>query len=964
VLSPHVSANGSWSSETIQPTRLPGREFDWRDSSGRIATLDYARFYKADLHMQTPVDGVHWLGQAMPDRPTPADRMAAAEAYVRRCYETGVEIIAITEHNFGRSVAESLIPEIEAAAQRLSAEYGYELAVFPGFEVTAPIGRGAHMICIFERGTALGTVDAKLTELGLPPNRRFGDNRAPLPVRTADATFERILHVIQDDDSVPGICFGAHPNNSGVLDRANIEQWWSQEVIRNDHFLCMELPHSRDDYVNGPQTLTRSIVLNSDERYRRRHAIATICNSDAKQLTSTTERPTNFIGFRHSWLKMSDVTVEGLRQAFIDHESRIRFGDARPEDAFTYPRILSMSVRRAAFLGDQDLSFAPNMTALIGGGGTGKSTLIEYLRLVLGQADAIEGAESRSNFEKLRKTIRDDTLVEVRVERDGATWTLRNESNRAGTVVEGEAVPDFPKFFPVRFFSQREIYAIAESREARAQLLDNLVSDRLEELRRTEDDIIARLRQLNLRVSNRPTIEKRLRELQTEELDVRKRLESLNALAEPLAQWRSTLETQRELAELQQAAAELAAALREAAGVTRIDAIEPVSEEDVITRFRARALDAERALQRAVRDATETFEQALAAAEAEEVAAWRLEYERREREYEELRATLEEQGTDPGQYLEYEELARERQTEIADTEQTLADLDAAAIDRRDALAELRQAWRLQQEVRQEKAAFLEQAVPRTSADTPFVTVAVEPFGDDEAFKASMEPYARDRRRITDEDWRGLLDAVVGATQDGESPATLFAGWIDQLRNSVRPDGYPWDVADRRSEVLVEWCTPASCADIELIRVPDKLVVRLYRDDGSVAGDLETGLSVGQKSTAILTLLLVDDDAPAVIDQPEDELDNEFTYRQLVPLLRAVKERRQVILSTHDPNLPVNGDAELIYALQARDGRGVRMEVDGVDAVGALDRLPVRKAVEEVMEGSEEAFRRRYEKYGF
>jgi hypothetical protein len=227
----------------------------------------------------------------------------------------------------------------------------------------------------------------------------------------------------------------------------------------------------------------------------------------------------------------------------------------------------------------------------------------------------------------------------------------------------------------------------------------------------------------------------------------------------------------------------------------------------------------------------------------------------------------------------------------------------------------------------------------------------------------MEPYVRDRRRIADDDWRTLLDAAVREAPDGSSPAALFADWISQLRAGVRPNGYPWELADRRSEVLIEWCSPDACADIELIRVPDKLVVSLYRDDGSIAGDLESGLSVGQKSTAILTLLLVDDNAPAVIDQPEDELDSEFTYRQLVPLLRAVKENRQVILSTHDPNLPVNGDAELIYALQARGGRGMRMEVGGVEAVGALDRPAVCQAVEEVMEGSEEAFRRRYEKYG-
>jgi hypothetical protein len=59
--------------------------------------------------------------------------------------------------------------------------------------------------------------------------------------------------------------------------------------------------------------------MNSDERYGRRHPIASICNSDGKQLTPSATDATNFIGFRHTWLKMSAITIEGLRQACIDH---------------------------------------------------------------------------------------------------------------------------------------------------------------------------------------------------------------------------------------------------------------------------------------------------------------------------------------------------------------------------------------------------------------------------------------------------------------------------------------------------------------------------------------------------------------------------------------------------------------------------------------------------------------------
>ena len=106
------------------------------------------------------------------------------------------------------------------------------------------------------------------------------------------------------------------------------------------------------------------------------------------------------------------------------------------------------------------------------------------------------------------------------------------------------------------------------------------------------------------------------------------------------------------------------------------------------------------------------------------------------------------------------------------------------------------------------------------------------------------------------------------------------------------------------------------------------------------------------------MVLADGTGPVVIDQPEEELDSDFIYHQLVPMLRAVKERRQVIVVTHNPNLPVNGDAELVYALESSQGRGV------VRAEGGLDRSAVNDAVLDIMEGSREAFRRRQEKYHF
>jgi predicted ATPase len=104
--------------------------------------------------------------------------------------------------------------------------------------------------------------------------------------------------------------------------------------------------------------------------------------------------------------------------------------------------------------------------------------------------------------------------------------------------------------------------------------------------------------------------------------------------------------------------------------------------------------------------------------------------------------------------------------------------------------------------------------------------------------------------------------------------------------------------------------------------------------------------------------------PIVIDQPEDDLDNEFVFEQLVLMLRSSKEKRQIIVVTHNANLLVNGDAELIVPLKVRDSRDTQKVIDQELTVGALDRLQVQRAVELILEGSSEAFRRRREKYGF
>src|SRR5205823_6148783 len=95
----------------------------------------------------------------------------------------------------------------------------------------------------------------------------------------------------------------------------------------------------------------------------------------------------------------------------------------------------------------------------------------------------------------------------------------------------------------------------------------------------------------------------------------------------------------------------------------------------------------------------------------------------------------------------------------------------------------------------------------------------------------------------------------------------------------------------------------------------KLELNLGEGGASDWRELEQ-LSKGQKATAVLLLLLLESDAPLIVDQPEDDLDNRFIMDGVVPKIREEKRRRQFIFSSHNANIPVLGDAELILGLTA------------------------------------------------
>jgi len=259
--------------------------------------------------------------------------------------------------------------------------------------------------------------------------------------------------------------------------------------------------------------------------------------------------------------------------------------------------------------------------------------------------------------------------------------------------------------------------------------------------------------------------------------------------------------------------------------------------------------------------------------------------------------------------------------------------------------------------------------------SPVIELSVEYAADKKTFLSQWNTLYTNRRTRLGKNWEecGKIFFVyfkqhqMPISEEEQSPGIVLSFWSmleDWFSTNEIPESINVDIVELRLEfedIKLELLGESrkNWQAAKMLRIPDLVDMVLYRPDGSHAGKIsDNSLSDGQRNTAALAMLLAEGKGPLVFDQPEDELDSNFIYRELVPMLRRLKNERQIILATHNANLPVNGDAELVYALQTLNGHGKKY------AEGGLDQSSVTEAVLEIMEGSKDAFTKRREKYHF
>ncbi|MBI4493241.1 MAG: AAA family ATPase [Chloroflexi bacterium] len=896
------------------------------DPLARVSTLPRgAIFHRCALQVNP-----HHYPATFRGQPGSGDPNAHARAVVEKAIEIGVSVLAITDHN-----------DVSGVRAFRSAAVGRGIHVFPGFELSS--SEGVHILCIYPQDTGDDKLGRFLGEFGITKMGPSSD--------LAKKSFVEILRCVRVQG---GVAIAAHvTGNNGLLrvltGQACIQAWQSEDL------LALQIPGPVDDL---PQK-EREIVENRNADYRRarvvedRLAIAVVNAKDIVQPEDLDDRSAT------CWIKMSEVSIEGLRQAFLDPGSRIRLN---PKEGKLEPEAHAELVALAwegGFLDGAAVHFNPNLNVLVGGRGTGKSTVVESIRSVLG-LDAV-GDEARKAHEGIvRHVLKSGTKIsllvrahrpavrEYRIERTIPNPPLvRDGQGEVSNLAPQDVLPG------VEVYGQHEISELTRSREKLTRLLDRFVERDesltqrkaalrrdLEKSRRSLLDARAELRQIEERLAALPGLEETLERFREAGLEERLREQSLlvreervlASIPERLAPFRECLER-----------------LKQEIPIDRVflsaRALEDLPGREILSRADEVFAQLDRDLERVAKD----LEQAMLRAD-QGVAGVRAEWDTRKNSvqaaYEQILRELQKSRVDGEEFIrlrrQIEELRplRERQSLVGRLEKEHADR------RRALLAE----W---EDLKAEEFRRLDRAAKKINKKLrDKVQVEVASAGDREPLFRTLRDEVRGR----------LSEAIesLARVQDLSLPK-----FVEACRAGAEALNKACGITPAQAERLAR-AEPEVLMRVEELDLPPTTAIRL---NTAPAGEPATwqaleDLSTGQKATAVLLLLLLESDAPLIVDQPEDDLDNRFITEGIVPRMREEKQRRQFVFSTHNANIPVLGDAELIVGLSA-SGEAERGHARmAPEHMGSIDSRPVRELVEEILEGGKEAFELRRRKYGF
>jgi type III restriction enzyme len=732
-----------------------------------------------------------------------------------------------------------------------------------------------------------------------------------------------------------------------------------------------------DGTVNSLKAGPVSILAGKDKAWGNKR-IACIQTSDNRREDHAD------LGKHSSWIKWAKPTAEALRQACLAQESRISHDEPKLPSVI----ISSISVSNSQFLGPIDLAFNPQYNALIGGRGTGKSTILEYLRWALCDQPPATDDPDAPNYQSRRSRLIDNILkplgatVDVTFTVNDVVHVVRRDSKDGSLLIkvgQDEMRPcneaEVRALLPVQAYSQKQLSDVSVRTDELARFitapirmelaqLDRRISEKAERIRQTYAN--RRRQQTLTHEVTRRTLE--ARSLQEQADAIRNSLSGLSeadrallnqgkshdSAEEAVDGWRNDL---RSVADrLSDLSAEIAANLEQATPPPEApegDLLKAAHGE--YTKLMTQAKEGIDTLLAHLHSSDESAPGTPWAEWQQKLQTFREAYEAAVK-----RSSAHRERTEQLQTIEGRLSAFQKETTRIQDE--LKSLKAAA----DIYAAERQGW---YELKANRDGLFDaQCQKLTESAVGAIRAHVRRYADASEFIERLrEALAGSNVR------RERVEALGEAITTAENPKEQWSRILDDLEAlaAFDPDN---EGSERRPETPALLAASLTAGDL------DRIARKLSTDDWLALSLIDIrsepvfeyraresdyipfrNTSAGQQATALLKTLLNQPGPPLLIDQPEEDLDN-TVMQEIVEQLWSAKQKRQIIFVSHNANLVVNGDAELVAWCDYRkagDQSGGKIAGEG-----AIDVPEVREAIKRIMEGGEAAFNLRREKYGF
>ena len=840
-------------------------------------------------------------------------------AIIETCLEIGIEVIAVTDHY-----------RVNHSARLVRAARNANLHAFSGFEAVTK--DGVHFLCLFDPDKD-EVLERFIGECGIH------DTDQPSPTGSKDS-----IELLEAAKNWGAVCIAAHVASDGGLLR-KLSGQSRVNVWTHPDLLACALPGP----VSGAPDGIRSILQNKDAQHKRDCSPAILNASDVSDPEDLKKDAAS------SFIKMSTVSVEAFRQAFLDPDSRIRLhSDLKPEP---HAEFLAMTWE-GGFLRDTAVHFNENLNVLVGGRGTGKSTMIESIRYALG-LDPLGEEAQKAHEGVIRHVLQSGTKVSLLVRSHKPSercYTIersvpnppvvKDESGEVLTLLPRDVMPG------VEVFGQHEISELTKSPEKLTLLLERFVdwdptlSGRKSQLRLELErsrsrivDVRRELQRLDERLAALPGLEETQKRFQQAGLEERLKEKSLLVREERLF-----VNLDERLDQYRTLHNELTEGLPVDTAFVSSKALETLPNADILTEIE----EILGTLNGTLTTIGEQFGKALAEADhtiAVTKSRWNERKAAIEETYEKLLRELQQSKIDGAEFIQLREQIEELRPLNDKMGRLRRDLEAHEAQRRNLLAE----WEDIKAAEYRQVGTAAKQVSRKLRDRVQVRVTMA---------GNRDPLEQLLREVG-----GNLAAALERLR-GHNQLSLpeLAQRCREGKEALRKHyNLPSGAAERIAQADLDLFMR-----IEELELPATTEIELNTAPDGAPANWKTlqALSTGQKATAVLLLLLLESEAPLVVDQPEDDLDNRFITEGVVPIMRQEKRRRQFVFSTHNANIPVLGDAELILGLAATGEAQEGQARIARKHMASIDSRPVRELVEEILEGGKAAFEMRRSKYGF